>query len=193
MKKVLLHIAVWLIGIFAYVVMYIHGQGSFIENIRVIWCLCLLFFGVYYINQVKLTKSINCNVNESGVLGGRGFGILVNLFLLNILLELNRKPVLNIFFVILSISVLCFFNKSIKDFWIENTWKKEFFYIYFAFNFLTSSILGLISCWDKESGFIEFDEIGVFTKILLISAYILVFIISEIPNSIIIKFASKNE
>ena len=58
---------------------------------------------------------------------------------------------------------------------------------------MSASFLSLISCINKDLVFLEIDEISILLKMVLFLMYIVVFIISELPNSFIIKFASANE
>ena len=136
---------------------------------------------------------LNDNVNESGVLGGRGVGLLINMFMLNVLLELDKRPILNVVLIGVSIVLLLIHRKNIKAFWMENIWKKEFYWIFGAFNIMSAGILGGISCIDKNMVFLETDEIGILTRLGLLLMYIGGFMLSELPNSFIINFASKNE
>ena len=38
-----------------------------------------MFYAVYYISMISEIKKIDCKLNESGIFGGRGMGILINM------------------------------------------------------------------------------------------------------------------
>lgn len=190
MYKIYLHLFLWLMGIMVYCVMRTAGETSILKNISVLFILCALFFGLYYISYFMKNRKKEYSINSEGVLGGRGFGILLNFFIVEIILELEKKTVWSVSLIAVAIVVLYIFRKNVKSFWVENIWKKEFYYIYFSFTTFAAGVLGLLN---KEYHIIDLGEVSNIAKIILLIFYLLIFWISEMPNSIIIRFSSKNE
>ena len=87
MYKIYLHLFLWLMGIMVYCVMRTAGETSILKNISVLFILCALFFGLYYISYFMKNRKKEYSINSEGVLGGRGFGILLNFFIVEIVLE----------------------------------------------------------------------------------------------------------
>lgn len=78
-----------------------------------------MFYGVYYISMISEIKKIECELNESGIFGGRGMGILINMFSLQYIFELYKKPLVCIVLIVVSVIVLILSRKYIKSFWTK--------------------------------------------------------------------------
>ena len=91
-----------------------------------------MFYAVYYISMISEIKKIECELNESGIFGGRGMGILINMFSLQYIFELYKKPLVCIVLIVVSVIVLILSRKYIKSFWTKNIWSKQFLLIFIA-------------------------------------------------------------
>ena len=74
-----------------------------------------MFYAVYYISMISEIKKIECELNESGIFGGRGMGILINMFSLQYIFELYKKPLVCIVLIVVSVIVLILSRKYIKS------------------------------------------------------------------------------
>ena len=91
-----------------------------------------MFYAVYYISMISEIKKIDCKLNESGIFGGRGMGILINMFSLQYIFELYKKPLVCIVLIVVSVIVLILSRKYIKSFWTKNIWSRQFLLIFIA-------------------------------------------------------------
>ena len=89
--------------------------GDEFQNISVLLIGCLMFYAVYYISMISEIKKIECELNESGIFGGRGMGILINMFSLQYIFELYKKPLVCIVLIVVSVIVLILSRKYIKS------------------------------------------------------------------------------
>ena len=128
-----------------------------------------------------------------GVASGRAFGIFVNMFVLQYITELYKSPKKSMFLVICSIIILFIFRKEVIKFYIENGWEFSFMIIYVATNILFTGIYSLIGFYYEEVLMVIVEYIPFQVKGLLIFIYILVSLISVVPNSFIMKVATINE
>ena len=128
-----------------------------------------------------------------GVASGRAFGIFVNMFVLQYITELYKSPEKSIFLAICSIIILFIFRKEVIKFYIENGWGFSFMIIYVATNILFTGIYSLIGFYYEEVLMVIVEYIPFQVKVLLIFIYILVSLISVVPNSFIMKVATINE
>ena len=152
-----------------------------------------MFYAVYYISMISEIKKIECELNESGIFCGRGMGILINMFSLQYIFELYKKPLVCIVLIVVSVIVLILSRKYIKSFWTKNIWSRQFLLIFIAFNVLTSSIGSVLGYkWD-DILLVNVENVSNVTKLILIIFYIVIFKNTELPNSFFIRFASKNE
>lgn len=62
----------------------------------------------------------------------------------------------------------------------------------FAFNILISALISLLGVICEDFVLVEVDSISVKYKVMLIIIYMLVFKITQMPDSVFIKFSSKN-
>ena len=92
MKKYIVHFIIWGLGIISYYILDKTTTGDEFQNISVLLIGCLMFYAVYYISMISEIKKIECELNESGIFGGRGMGILINMFSLQYIFELYKKP-----------------------------------------------------------------------------------------------------
>ena len=152
-----------------------------------------MFDAVYYISMISEIKKIEYELNESGIFGGRGMGILINMFSLQYIFELYKKPLVCIVLIVVSVIVLILSRKYIKSFWTKNIWSRQFLLIFIAFNVLASSIGSVLGYkWD-DILLVNVENVSNVTKLILIIFYIVIFKNTELPNSFFIRFASKNE
>ena len=152
-----------------------------------------MFYAVYYISMISEIKKIECELNESGIFSGRGMGILINMFSLQYIFELYKKPLVCIVLIVVSVIVLILSRKYIKSFWTKNIWSRQFLLIFIAFNVLASSIGSVLGYkWD-DILLVNVENVSNVTKLFLIIFYIVIFKNTELPNSFFIRFAYKNE
>ena len=76
-KKYIVHFIIWGLGIISYYILDKTTTGDEFQNISVLLIGCLMFYAVYYISMISEIKKIECELNESGIFGGRGMGILI--------------------------------------------------------------------------------------------------------------------
>lgn len=193
MKKYIVHFIIWGLGIISYYILDKTTAGDEFQNISLLLIGCLMFYAVYYISMISEIKKIDCKLNESGIFGGRGMGILINMFSLQYIFELYKKPLVCIVLIVVSVIVLILSRKYIKSFWTKNIWSKQFLLIFIAFNVLASSIGSVLGYkWD-DILLVNVENVSNVTKLILIIFYIVIFKNTELPNSFFIRFASKNE
>mgnify|MGYP005609869319 FL=1 len=193
MKKYIVHFIIWGLGIISYYILDKTTAGDEFQNISLLLIGCLMFYAVYYISMISEIKKIDCKLNESGIFGGRGMGILVNMFSLQYIFELYKKPLVCIVLIVVSVIVLILSRKYIKSFWTKNIWSRQFLLIFIAFNVLASSIGSVLGYkWD-DILLVNVENVSNVTKLILIIFYIVIFKNTELPNSFFIRFASKNE
>lgn len=193
MKKYIVHFIIWGLGIISYYILDKTTTGDEFQNISVLLIGCLMFYAVYYISMISEIKKIDCKLNESGIFGGRGMGILINMFSLQYIFELYKKPLVCIVLIVVSVIVLILSRKYIKSFWTKNIWSRQFLLIFIAFNVLASSIGSVLGYkWD-DILLVNVENVSNVTKLILIIFYIVIFKNTELPNSFFIRLASKNE
>lgn len=193
MKKYIVHFIIWGLGIISYYILDKTTAGDEFQNISLLLIGCLMFYAVYYISMISEIKKIDCKLNESGIFGGRGMGILINMFSLQYIFELYKKPLICIVLIVVSVIVLILSRKYIKSFWTKNIWSRQFLLIFIAFNVLASSIGSVLGYkWD-DILLVNVENVSNITKLILIIFYIVIFKNTELPNSFFIRFASKNE
>lgn len=193
MKKYIVHFIIWGLGIISYYILEKTTAGDEFQNISVLLIGCLMFYAVYYISMISEIKKIECELNESGIFGGCGMGILINMFSLQYIFELYKKPLVCIVLIVFSAIVLILLRKYIKSFWSKNIWSRQFLLIFIAFNVLASSIGSVLGYkWD-DILLVNVENVSNVTKLILIIFYIVIFKNPELPNSFFIRFASKNE
>lgn len=193
MKKYIVHFIIWGLGIISYYILDKTTAGDEFQNISVLLIGCLMFYAVYYISMISEIKKIDCKLNESGIFGGRGMGILINMFSLQYIFELYKKPLVCIVLIVVSVIVLILSRKYIKSFWTKNIWSRQFLLIFIAFNVLASSIGSVLGYkWD-DILLVNVENVSNVTKLILIIFYIVIFKNTELPNSFFIRLASKNE
>lgn len=193
MKKYIVHFIIWGLGIISYYILDKTTAGDEFQNISLLLIGCLMFYAVYYISMISEIKKIDCKLNESGIFGGRGMGILINMFSLQYIFELYKKPLVCIVLIVFSAIVLILLRKYIKSFWSKNIWSRQFLLIFIAFNVLASSIGSVLGYkWD-DILLVNVENVSNVTKLILIIFYIVIFKNTELPNSFFIRFASKNE
>lgn len=193
MKKYIVHFIIWGLGIISYYILDKTTAGDEFQNISLLLIGCLMFYAVYYISMISEIKKIDCKLNESGIFGGRGMGILINMFSLQYIFELYKKPLVCIVLIVVSVIVLILSRKYIKSFWTKNIWSRQFLLIFIACNVLASSIGSVLGYkWD-DILLVNVENVSNVTKLILIIFYIVIFKNTELPNSFFIRFASKNE
>lgn len=193
MKKYIVHFIIWGLGIISYYILDKTTAGDEFQNISLLLIGCLMFYAVYYISMISEIKKIDCKLNESGIFGGRGMGILINMFSLQYIFELYKKPLVCIVHIVVSVIVLILSRKYIKSFWTKNIWSRQFLLIFIAFNVLASSIGSVLGYkWD-DILLVNVENVSNVTKLFLIIFYIVIFKNTELPNSFFIRLASKNE
>ena len=193
MKKYIVHFIIWGLGIISYYILDKTTAGDEFQNISLLLIGCLMFYAVYYISMISEIKKIDCKLNESGIFGGRGMGILINMFSLQYIFELYKKPLVCMVLIVVSVIVLILSRKYIKSFWTKNIWSRQFLLIFIAFNVLASSIGSVLGYkWD-DILLVNVENVSNVTKLILIIFYIVIFKNTELPNSFFIRLASKNE
>lgn len=193
MKKYIVHFIIWGLGIISYYILDKTTAGDEFQNISLLLIGCLMFYAVYYISMISEIKKIDCKLNESGIFGGRGMGILINMFSLQYIFELYKKPLVCIVLIVVSVIVLILSRKYIKSFWTKNIWSRQFLLIFIAFNVLASSIGSVLGYkWD-DILLVNVENVSNVTKLILIIFYVVIFKNTELPNSFFIGFASKKE
>lgn len=193
MKKYIVHFIIWGLGIISYYILDKTTAGDEFQNISLLLIGCLMFYAVYYISMISEIKKIDCKLNESGIFGGRGMGILINMFSLQYIFELYKKPLVCIVLIVVSVIVLILSRKYIKSFWTKNIWSRQFLLIFIAFNVLASSIGSVLGYkWD-DILLVNVENVSNVTKLILIIFYIVIFKNTELPNIFFIRLASKNE
>ena len=194
MRNYYIHILIWGISIIISSIFAIYKKDS-IYNIAIVWGMCAIFFVLYYLMKfigfMKFNK-INIKVTETGVFSGRAFGIFFNMFVLQYILELYEHVLLCVIFSICSIIILCLVRKDIKSFFTNNDWKFSYYEIYIALNLLLSSIGSIIGYY-KDILIVHVDCVGTVAKIILMLIYVILTIISVIPNSFIMRVATVND
>lgn len=193
MKKYIVHFIIWGLGVISYYILDKTTAGDEFQNISLLLIGCLMFYAVYYISMISEIKKIECELNESEIFGGRGMGILINMFSLQYIFELYKKPLVCIVLIVVSVIVLILSRKYIKSFWTKNIWSRQFLLIFIAFNVLASSIGSVLGYkWD-DILLVNVENVSNVTKLILIIFYIVIFKNTELPNSFFIRLASKNE
>lgn len=193
MKKYIVHFIIWGLGIISYYILDKTTAGDEFQNISLLLIGCLMFYAVYYISMISEIKKIDCKLNESGIFGGRGMGILINMFSLQYIFELYKKPLVCIVLIVVSVIVLILSRKYIKSFWTKNIWSRQFLLIFIAFNVLASSIGSVLGYKLDDILLVNVENVSNVTKLILIIFYIVIFKNTELPNSFFIRLASKNE
>lgn len=193
MKKYIVHFIIWGLGIISYYILDKTTAGDEFQNISLLLIGCLMFYAVYYISMISEIKKIDCELNESGIFGGCGMGILINMFSLQYIFELYKKPLVCIVLIVVSVIVLILSRKYIKSFWTKNIWSRQFLLIFIAFNVLASSIGSVLGYKCDDILLVNVENVSNVTKLILIIFYIVIFKNTELPNSFFIRFASKNE
>lgn len=192
-EKYIVHFIIWGLGIISYYILDKTTAGDEFQNISLLLIGCLMFYAVYYISMISEIKKIDCKLNESGIFGGRGMGILINMFSLQYIFELYKKPLVCIVLIVVSVIVLILSRKYIKSFWTKNIWSRQFLLIFIAFNVLASSIGSVLGYkWD-DILLVNVENVSNVTKLILIIFYVVIFKNTELPNSFFIRFASKKE
>lgn len=90
-------------------------------------------------------------------------------------------------------AVLYLFRKDIKNFFSENNWKLSYYGIYIAFNVLMSSIDSIIGFYYEDFLLINISQVALGIKIILMLVYGIISVISVVPDSFIMKVATRNE
>lgn len=192
MRKYILHFTIWLIGLFCYGILYNFADQNELHSMSILLVGCLLFYSIYYISFFSKVKKVEYNVNKSGVLGGRGVGLLINMFVLEYILELYDNILISHILVISSVIILAIYRKYIKTFWTENIWNIQLAIIFLAFNTLISALIALLGVICEDFVLVEVDSISFRYKVVLIIIYIVIFKITQMPDSVFIKLSSKN-
>ena len=193
MKKYIVHFIIWGLGIISYYILDKTTAGDEFQNISLLLIGCLMFYAVYYISMISEIKKIDCKLNESGIFGGRGMGILINMFSLQYIFELYKKPLVCIVLIVVSVIVLILSRKYIKSFWTKNIWSRQFLLIFIAFNVLASSIGSVLGYkWD-DILLVNVENVSNVTKLILIIFYVVIFKNTELPNSFFIRKKKKKE
>lgn len=192
MRKYILHFTIWLIGLFCYGILYNFEDQNELRSMSILLVGCLLFYSIYYISFFNKVKKVEYNVNKSGVLGGRGVGLLINMFVLEYILELYDNILISHILVISSVIILAIYRKYIKTFWTENIWNIQLAIIFLAFNTLISALIALLGVICEDFVLVEVDSISFRYKVVLIIIYIVIFKITQMPDSVFIKLSSKN-
>lgn len=191
MKKYIVHFIIWGLGIISYYILDKTTAGDEFQNISLLLIGCLMFYAVYYISMISEIKKIECELNESGIFGGRGMGILINMFSLQYIFELYKKPLVCIVLIVVSVIVLILSRKYIKSFWSKNIWSRQFLLIFIAFNVLASSIGSVLGYkWD-DILLVNVENVSNVTKLILIIFYIVIFKNTELPNSFLLDLLLK--
>ena len=193
MKKYIVHFIICGLGIISYYILDKTTAGDEFQNISLLLIGCLMFYAVYYISMISEIKKIDCKLNESGIFGGRGMGILINMFSLQYIFELYKKPLVCIVLIVVSVIVLILSRKYIKSFWTKNIWSRQFLLIFIAFNVLASSIGSVLGYKCDDILLVNVENVSNVTKLILIIFYIVIFKNTELPNSFFIRLASKNK
>lgn len=174
-EKYIVHFIIWGLGIISYYILDKTTAGDEFQNISLLLIGCLMFYAVYYISMISEIKKIDCKLNESGIFGGRGMGILINMFSLQYIFELYKKPLVCIVLIVVSVIVLILSRKYIKSFWTKNIWSRQFLLIFIAFNVLASSIGSVLGYkWD-DILLVNVENVSNVTKLILIIFYIVIF------------------
>lgn len=118
-EKYIVHFIIWGLGVISYYILDKTTAGDEFQNISLLLIGCLMFYAVYYISMISEIKKIECELNESGIFGGRGMGILINMFSLQYIFELYKKPLVCIVLIVVSVIVLILSRKYIKSFWTK--------------------------------------------------------------------------
>lgn len=192
MKKYIVHITVWGLGIIICLFMTEFYNNS-ISNYVVLWGMCALFFVTYYVCTFLSTRRKQHSISQNGVFSGRAFGIFVNIFVVQYIMELYQHIQLCAFLLIGSGMILFFFRKDIVDFFTKNNWKFTFYWIYLAFNILLACIDSVIGCFFEGFLMVNIGHVETKIKIILMLVYLAVSFMSVIPNSFIMRIATKNE
>lgn len=195
MKNYFLHIIIWGIGVIISFLLALYEKDS-VYGIAILWGMCGLYFVLYYFTQitkcVKTEKKKNV-VSKTGVFSGRAFGIFCNMFVLQYIMELYQHILLCMSLFVWSGAVLYLFRKDIKNFFSENNWKLSYYGIYIAFNVLMSSIDSIIGFYCEDFLLINISQVALGIKIILMLVYGIISVISVVPDSFIMKVATRNE
>ncbi len=195
MQKYLTHIIIWSIGSIISVVLALHDQSS-VYNIAILWGMCALYYILYYfisvIKFIKIGKKKNI-VSKTGVFSGRAFGIFCNMFVLQYIMELYQHIFLCVILIVWSSVIIYLLRKDIRNFFTKNDWKFSYYGIYIALNVLFSSIDSIIGFYYEDFLLVSINQIEIDTKILLMLIYGFISVISIIPDSFIMKVATRNE
>jgi len=195
MKNYFIHITIWAIGIIISTIMALYGNGVD-YNIAIVWVLCAIYFVLYYITRtVKFirTDTSRITIGKSGIFSGRAFGIFINMFVLQYVMELYKNIFMCMVFVVCSIVILFLLRKDIKNFFTKNEWKFSYYEIYIAFTLLLSSILSIIGFYRRDLLMVDVSQVGISVKILLMFTYGIITLISVIPDSFVMKVATIND
>lgn len=190
MKKYIVHFIIWGLGIISYYILDKTTAGDELQNISLLLIGCLMFYAVYYISMISEIRKIECELNESGIFGGRGMGILINMFSLQYIFELYKKPLVCIVLIVVSVIVLILSRKYIKSFWTKNIWSRQFLLIFIAFNVLASSIGSVLGYkWD-DILLVNVENVSNVTKLILIIFYIVIFKNTESSPNLCVNSSS---
>ncbi len=132
-------------------------------------------------------------INESGVLGGRGLGLLLNMFVLEYIFEFYKNRFICIALILFALCGLIVLRKSIRAFGTENIWNIRLLGTYVSFNALFSGLGCLIGYFYSDMLLVQTDYIPVWEKVILCVLYLIVFWVTELPSSPAIRFSSRNE
>ena len=195
MQNYFIHIMIWGISIAISSILALY-QKDFGCNIAIVWSMCAIYFVLYYLTRfVKFAKveKKNMVVSETGIFSGRAFGIFVNMYVLQYIMELYKNIFVCTIFLVCSVVILFLLRKDIKNFFTRNEWKFSYYEIYIAFTLLLSSILSIIGFYRRDLLMVDVSQVGIGVKILLMFTYGIITLISVIPDSFVMKVATIND
>ena len=190
MKKVLMYLVIWLISVSTFVI--VNKEISLVQAMFIVIIPCLTFWVLYFIYSHKRSKDGDVLISESGVLGGRGLGLLINMFLIEMFFELHCNFEITLFLFVIAIVTIALNRNSIKDFFTKNIWTSRYYLSYLAVELVITSIYAMIG---NRFNFvlIELDGNGIRSKIIIGVMICLVFFLTEPPDSFFIRFSSMND
>jgi len=190
MKKVIVYFVIWLIS--AGIFLIVNKDLKLLQAILVMVIPCMTYWLLYFVCSHNNGKRNDAFICKSGVLGGRGLGLFINMFLIEIFFELHCNVEVAFFLLGIGIVLITINRKMIKRFFTKNVWENRYCWIYLGVELVITSLYAIIGN-QLNATLIELNNNGMNAKIIIGVIICLAFYLTEPPNSFFIRISSRND